>query len=182
MLKLYRPLKPYTAILILILALLGLQVATTLWLPTLMAEIVDKGIVKGDTSYILKIGGEMIIVTLIGMVAMIISTYFTSKVGVGFARDLRSKLFKRVESFSQADIDKIGIASLNTRTTNDITQVSSVTITILRMMITAPIMLIGGIIMAINKSPKLSEVLIFSIPILIIVIVVIAGKGVPIFR
>lgn len=182
MLKIYRHLKPYTAVLILILALLGLQVATTLWLPTLMAEIVDKGIVKGDTSYILKIGGEMIIVTLIGMVAMIISTYFTSKVGMGFARDLRSKLFKRVESFSQADIDKIGIASLTTRTTNDITQVSSVTITILRMMITAPIMLIGGIIMAINKSPKLSEVLIFSIPILIIVIVVIAGKGVPIFR
>ena len=182
MLKIYRHLKPYIAVLILILALLGVQVATTLWLPTLMAEIVDKGIVKGDTSYILKIGGEMIIVTLIGMVAMIISTYFTSKVGVGFARDLRSKLFKRVESFSQADIDKIGIASLTTRTTNDITQVSSVTITILRMMITAPIMLIGGIIMAINKSPKLSEVLIFSIPILIIVIVVIAGKGVPIFR
>ena len=182
MLKLYRHLKPYTAILILILALLGLQVATTLWLPTLMAEIVDKGIVKGDTGYILKVGGEMLIVTLIGMVAMIISTYFTSKVGTGFARDLRSKLFKRVESFSQADIDKIGIASLTTRTTNDITQVSSVTITILRMMITAPIMLVGGIIMAVNKSPKLSGVLIFSIPILIIVIVIIAGKGVPIFR
>ncbi|MGL4656651.1 MAG: ABC transporter ATP-binding protein [Sarcina sp.] len=182
MLKIYKHLKPYTGLLILILALLGVQVATTLWLPTLMADIVDKGIVKGDTSYILKVGGEMLIVTLIGMIAMIISAYFISKVGIGFARDLRSKLFKRVESFSQADIDKIGIASLTTRTTNDITQVSTVTITILRMMITAPIMMIGGIIMAVDKSPKLSVVLVFSIPILIIVIAIIGGKGVPLFK
>ncbi|MGL5068299.1 MAG: ABC transporter ATP-binding protein [Sarcina sp.] len=182
MLKLYKHLKPYTGLLILILALLGVQVATSLWLPTLMADIVDKGIIKGDTSYIISVGGKMIIVTIIGMIAMIIATFFISKVGIGFARDLRSKLFKRVESFSQADIDKIGIASLTTRTTNDITQVSTVTITILRMMVTAPIMMVGGIIMAVDKSPKLSIVLAFSIPILIIVIVVIGSKGIPLFK
>ncbi|MGL4760361.1 MAG: ABC transporter ATP-binding protein [Sarcina sp.] len=182
MLKLYKHLKPYTGLLILILAFLGIQVATSLWLPTLMADIVDKGIIKGDTSYIVSVGGEMIIVTIIGMIAMIIATFFISKVGIGFARDLRLKLFKRVESFSQADIDKIGIASLTTRTTNDITQVSTVTITILRMMVTAPIMMVGGIIMAIDKSPKLSIVLAFSIPILIIVIAVIGSKGIPLFK
>ena len=182
MLKIYKHLKPYTGLLILILALLGVQVATSLWLPTLMADIVDKGIIKGDTSYIVSVGGEMIIVTIIGMIAMIIATFFISKVGIGFARDLRSKLFKRVESFSQADIDKIGIASLTTRTTNDITQVSTVTITILRMMVTAPIMMVGGIIMAVDKSPKLSIVLAFSIPILIIVIAVIGSKGIPLFK
>ncbi|WP_297518578.1 ABC transporter ATP-binding protein [uncultured Clostridium sp.] len=182
MLKLYKHLKPYTSLLILILILLGVQVATSLWLPTLMADIVDKGIIKGDTSYIVSVGGKMLIVTVIGMIAMIIATFFISKVGIGFARDLRSKLFKRVESFSQADIDKIGIASLTTRTTNDITQVSTVTITILRMMVTAPIMMVGGVIMAIDKSPKLSIVLAFSVPILIIVIAVIGSKGVPLFK
>ncbi|MGL4990097.1 MAG: ABC transporter ATP-binding protein [Sarcina sp.] len=182
MLKLYKNLKPYIASLILILALLCVQVATTLWLPTLMANIVDKGILNSDTKYILSVGGEMIIVTIIGMVVMGLATFFISKVGMAFARDIRTKLFNKVESFSQGDVDKIGIPSLITRTTNDITQVSTVTITILRMMITAPIMMIGGIIMAINKAPKLSIVLVFSIPVLIIIIGVVAGRGVPLFR
>lgn len=182
MIKLYKNLKPYTGLLILILALLCVQVATSLYLPTYMADIVDKGIMNADTSYIINIGIQMIIITIIGMLAMIAATFFISKVGMGLERDLRSKLFKKVESFSQADVDKIGIASLITRTTNDITQVSSVTITILRMMITAPIMMIGGIIMAVDKSPKLSIVLIFSMPILIAAIAIIAFKGIPLFK
>lgn len=182
MLKLYKNLKPYTGLLILIFVLLCVQVATSLFLPTLMADIVDKGILNSDTQYIINVGVEMIIVTIVGMIAMIIATFFISKVGIGFSRDLGIMLFKKVESFSQGDVDKIGIASLITRTTNDITQVSTVTITILRMMITAPIMMIGGIIMAIDKSPKLSIVLVFSVPVLIVVIAFIAWRGIPLFR
>ena len=182
MLKLYKQLKPYIASLTVIGILLCIQVATSLFLPTLMAEIVDKGIMNGDTSYILNVGGEMLIVTIIGMIAMIISSLFISKVGIGFARDIRSKLFRKVESFSQGDIDKIGVASLTTRTTNDITQVSTVTITILRMMVTAPIMMVGAIIMAVEKSPKLSVVILIAIPILLIVITLIGMKGVPLYK
>ncbi|MGL4739484.1 MAG: ABC transporter ATP-binding protein [Sarcina sp.] len=182
MLKLFKQLKPYIGSLTLMLLLIALQVACNLWLPTLMADIVDKGIMNRDTSYILQVGGKMIIVTIIGMVAMIGASYFISKVAMGFSRDVRGKIFRQVEGYSQSDVDKIGIASLITRTTNDVTQVGTVTVTIFRMMIMAPIMMIGGIIMALDKSPKLSMVLLVSVPILIITIVVVAGKGVPLYK
>lgn len=182
MLKLYKKLKPYTLSIIIILILLCVQVFANLYLPTLMAEIVDKGIMSGDTSYILKIGGQMMIVTVIGMIAMIIATYFIGKVSTAFSRDLRINIFKRVESFSQSDIDKVGTASLITRTTNDVTQVQTVTVTIMKMMITAPIMMIGGVIMAIKKDASLSMVLLVSLPIIIISIVIIGKIGVPLFK
>ncbi|MGL5822683.1 MAG: ABC transporter ATP-binding protein [Sarcina sp.] len=182
MLKLFKQLKAYIGSLTLMLLLIIVQVACNLWLPTLMADIVDKGIMGRDTSYILQVGGKMIIVTIIGMVAMIGASYFIAKVAMGFSRDVRSKIFNQVEGYSQADVDKIGIASLITRTTNDVTQVGTVTVTIFRMMIMAPIMMIGGIIMAFNKSPKLSMVLLVSVPILIITIVIVGGKGVPLYK
>lgn len=182
MLKLYKKLKPYTVSIIVILILLCIQVWSNLYLPTLMAEIVDKGIMDGDTSYILKIGGDMMIVTVIGMIAMITATYFISKVSTAFSRDLRINIFKRVESFSQSDIDKVGTASLITRTTNDVTQVQTVTVTIMKMMITAPIMMIGGVIMAVKKDASLSMVLLVSLPVIIISIVIIGKIGVPLFR
>lgn len=182
MLKLYKHLKPYTVTLIGIVILLFIQAIANLYLPDLMSDIVDKGVINGDNAYILKVGVYMIGVTLLGTAAMIGATYLISKVSLAFARDLRSKIFNRVESFSQADIDKVGTSSLITRTTNDVTQVQNVTVSIMKLMITAPLMMIGGVIMAINKNSKLSMVLLVSVPLIIIAISIIGKMGIPLFK
>lgn len=147
-----------------------------------MADIVDHGVVTGDTSYIWKIGGLMLLVAAGGMICSIAASFFSAKVSSGFSQLLRSKLFAHVSEFSLHEFDKFGTASLITRTTNDITQIQQVLIMIFRMAVMAPMMCIGGIIMAISKDTKLSLVLAVSIPVLLIAIVIIAKKGIPIFQ
>ncbi|MCY6355296.1 ABC transporter ATP-binding protein [Clostridium sp. ZS2-4] len=182
MIKLFRFLKPYTAVIAAILILLFFQSLAELYLPTLMSDIVDTGIVKGDTQYILKVGGYMLLVAAGSGICVILAGFLSSKVATSFGRDLRSKVFSRVESFSLNEFDKMGTASLITRTTNDITQVQQVTIMIMRMMISAPMMCIGGIIMAVSKDAKLSLVLVAIIPVLAGIIFIIARKGIPLFK
>lgn len=182
MIKLFRFLKPYTAAIVAILILLFFQSLAELYLPTLMSEIVDTGIVKGDTQYILKVGGFMLLVAAGSGICVILASFLSSKVATSFGRDIRSKVFSRVESFSLNEFDKMGTASLITRTTNDITQVQQVTIMIMRMMISAPMMCIGGIIMAVSKDAKLSLVLVAIIPVLAGIIFIIARKGIPLFK
>lgn len=182
MLKLLKHLKAYTVEVIVIIILLFIQALSNLYLPNLMSKIVDKGIISGNVDAIYKFGGKMIFITIIGMIAMIIAFYLIAKVGDAFARDIREKVFIKVESFSQTDIDKFGTSSLINRTTNDIDQVQRVTIIIFKMMITAPLVCIGGIVMAVSSNPKLSLVLVVSLPILIIAIAIIGKKGVPLFK
>lgn len=153
-----------------------------LYLPTLMADIVDKGVVTGDTNYIWKIGGLMLLVAAGGMICSIVASFYSAKAGAGFGKLLRSKIFSHVGNFSLHEFDKLGTASLITRTTNDITQVQQVLIMMLRMMVMAPMMCIGGIIMALSKDTKLTLVLAVSLPVLVITIVVIARKGMPLFK
>nr|WP_150960404.1 ABC transporter ATP-binding protein [Aneurinibacillus sp. XH2] len=182
MLRLFKLLKPYRLPIALVLVLIFIQTLSELYLPTLMADIVDVGIVHGDTSYILKIGGFMLVVAAFGVVCSIAAGFLSSKVSVGFGRRLRGKIFAHVERFSLQEFDKIGTASLITRTTNDINQVQQVLTMMLRMMIMAPMMCIGGIIMAVSKDAQLSLVLVFVIPILVTAIVTIAVKGMPLFK
>lgn len=182
MIKLFRFLKPYVASIVAVLVLLFFQSLAELYLPTLMSDIVDTGIVKGDTQYILKVGGFMLLVAAGSGICVMLAGFLSSKVATSFGRDLRSKVFSRVESFSLNEFDKMGTASLITRTTNDITQVQQVTIMIMRMMISAPMMCIGGIIMAVSKDAKLSLVLIAIIPVLAGIIFIIARKGIPLFK
>lgn len=182
MLRLFKLLKPYRLPIALVLILIFIQTLSELYLPTLMADIVDVGIVHGDTSYILKIGGFMLLVAAFGVVCSIAAGFLSSKVSVGFGRRLRGKIFAHVERFSLQEFDKIGTASLITRTTNDINQVQQVLTMMLRMMIMAPMMCIGGIIMAVSKDAQLSLVLVFVIPILVTAIVTIAVKGMPLFK
>lgn len=182
MLRLFKLLKPYRLPIALVLVLIFIQTLSELYLPTLMADIVDVGIVQGDTSYILKIGGFMLLVAAFGVVCSIAAGFLSSKVSVGFGRRLRGKIFAHVERFSLQEFDKIGTASLITRTTNDINQVQQVLTMMLRMMIMAPMMCIGGIIMAVSKDAQLSLVLVFVIPILVTAIVTIAVKGMPLFK
>lgn len=182
MIKLFKFLKPYASYVAAILVLLFFQALADLYLPTLMSDIVDKGIMQGDTSYILNIGGFMLLVAAGSGVCVILASFLAARVSTSFGRDIRSKVFSRVESFSLNEFDKLGTASLVTRTTNDITQVQQTTFMILRMMVSAPIMCIGGIIMAVSKDAKLSLIFAVVIPILAAIILVVAKKGVPLFK
>lgn len=156
MIKLLRFLKPYRITLILVLVLAFAQSMANLYLPNLMADIVDYGIVKSDIGYIWRTGGSMLLVTIGGTICAIVGIFFSSQVASGFGKIVRNKIFTHVEHFSLHEFDTVGTASLITRTTNDTTQVQQVLIMILNMMITAPMMIIGGIIMALNQDVGLS--------------------------
>lgn len=182
MMKLFRFLKPFRLPVAFVLGLVFFQSLAELYLPTLMSDIVDIGIVNGDTAYIWKIGGWMLLFAAGGTLCAIGSSYLSAKVASGFGRNLRRRLFNHVENFSLQEFDKIGTASLITRTTNDITQVQQVLVMILRMMISAPMMCIGGIIMAVSKDAKLTLVLAVVIPVLALAIFAVAGKGIPLFK
>lgn len=182
MIKLFRFLKPYRWYVAIVVVLVLLQSLSDLYLPTLMADIVDTGIVKGDTNYILRVGGFMLLIAVGGTCCSVIASYFSSKSAVGFGRIVRAKIFHRVEQFSLHEFDQIGTASLITRTTNDTTQVQQILIIMLRMMISAPLTCIGGIIMALSQDVQLSWIFVAAIPIIIISILIITGKAIPLFK
>ena len=182
MIKLSRFLKPFQIPIYFVLGLVLLQSLAELYLPTLMADIVDKGVVTGDTDYIWKIGGFMLLVAAGGMICSLAASFYSAKAASGFGKLLRTKVFSHVGDFSLHEFDKIGTASLITRTTNDITQVQQVLVMMLRMMVMAPMMCIGGIIMAYSKDSKLTLVLAVALPILVLAIVIIAKKGIPLFK
>lgn len=182
MLRLAKYLKPYLGTALLTLLLLFLQTIANLFLPALMSKIVDVGIGNGDTGYILRIGLLMLVVALIGSTLMVFANLNSAKVAMGFSRDLRTDLFIKVESFSLGEFNTLGTSSLITRTTNDITQVQQVVLMSLRMMVTAPLMVIGGLIMALSTNLELSIVLLVSLPILMVVILLVAKNGMPLFK
>lgn len=180
--KLLIYLKPYRGFTAMVLILVFLQSLSELYLPTIMADIVNIGVQYGDTSYILKMGGWMLLVAAFGAICTIIGSLYSAKAAAGFGRDLRSELFARVSGFSQQEFDKLGTASLITRTTNDITQVQQVLIMMMRMMIVAPMMAVGGVIMALMKDATLALVIIGVMPVLALAIFLIARKGIPLFK
>jgi ATP-binding cassette subfamily B protein len=182
MLRLFKFLKPFTFTVIGVLILIFLQTLGDLFLPTLMANIINDGVMKGDTSIILRIGGVMLIIAFAGAICSIVASFMSSKVALGFGTIIRSQVFRRVESFSLHEFDKLGTATLITRTTNDINQVQMVTVMITRMMISAPMMAIGGIFMAMQLDRQLTWVLAIAIPVLGVAIAIIASKMIPLFR
>lgn len=181
MLKLLTYLKPYRGMVTATLLLLLMQVIAELYLPTLMANIVDVGVVQGDTSYIIKAGMIMLSLTAAGGMFAVISIYLSSKVAMGFARDLRQEVFAKVEEFSQIEFNTIGTATLIIRTTNDITQVQQVVVMLLRMMVRAPLMCVGGIIMAVSMDGKLSLILIAVLPVLFAALYYPGYKGIGLY-
>jgi ATP-binding cassette subfamily B protein len=180
--KLLRQLKPFAAPIAAVLGLVFLQSLSDLYLPNLMSRIVDTGIVRGDTQYIMRVGGLMLLVALGGTLCAVMAGFLASRTATGFGKLLRGRVFSHVESFSAAEVNMIGTASLITRTTNDITQVQMLVVITLRMMISAPMMIIGGIIMAIQKEPTLSLVLVVALPLLAALILLVARRSVPLFR
>jgi len=182
MINIFKHVTTYKWLVGLIFILVFTQSLADLFLPTLMADIIDKGVVLGDFPMIWKIGGIMLAVTTISIAAAITASYFSSKVAMSVGRDLRSKVFRHVENFSLQDFDDVGTASLITRTTNDITQIQQVVIMMLRMVLSAPIMFAGGLIMALSKDAKLSLVIVGAMPVLIITIFIIFKIGMPLFQ
>lgn len=182
MIKLLKGLKPFKLAISAVLILVFLQSMGDLYLPTLMSNIVDKGIVQGDRPYIWKIGSLMLLVAAGGALFSVIASYLSAKVAAGFGKSTRSRVFNHVENFTLHEFDKLGTASLITRTTNDITQVQTVLTMMLRMMIGAPMMMIGGIIMAVSEDAKLSLIFVVVIPVLVGAIFLIGMKGLPLFK
>ncbi len=182
MLKLMKQLKPFSFSVFLIILFVFLQTITELYLPTLMSDIVDIGVVKGDTDYIMEVGAMMLAIALLGGLATIFSSYLSAKVGTGLARNVREKVFKKVSSYSLHEMDEFGTSSLITRSTNDITQVQNVVVMILRFFMRAPLMAVGSIIMAVQKDVPLTFVIIGVVVIMGIFIALIASKAVPLFK
>lgn len=182
MLKIYRNLKPYALMIIGILVLVFLQVMSDLSLPTIMSDIVNDGVMKQDISYIWKEGSYMLLIAGGGALCAVLSSYLSSKTSIGLGKILRNRIFNQVESFSLNEFEKYGSSTLITRTTNDIVQIQTVTVMILNMMMRAPFMCIGAIILAYSKDSKLTLILLGSFPVVIGLILLISKFVVPIFK
>ncbi|MFN7978538.1 MAG: ABC transporter ATP-binding protein [Vicinamibacterales bacterium] len=182
MLKLFRLVAPFRSSLVAVLALALAQSLANLYLPRLMADIVDHGIVPGDTTHILEIGGLMLLVAVAGTACAVGASFFSAKVATGFGRVVRDRIFDRVANFSVHQFDRFSTASLITRTTNDTTQVQQVLLMILGMAITAPMMAIGGVILSLSQDARLARVLITVIPVLSLVFFLIMRSALPLFQ
>lgn len=182
MMKLFRYLKPFALSILAISLLVFLQAISELYLPNLMSEIVDIGVVNGDTSFILQVGLRMLLVAALGAACMVVAAYLSARTSTAFGNVLRERMFARVSDFSLHEFDAIGNASLITRTTNDIMQMQQVIMMGLRMVLRAPMMLIGGMVMAVSKNARLTMLLLAIFPVLAIVMWLVGSRGMPLFR
>ena len=182
MLKIMKYLKPYIGYILLAVGLLFIQAICDLSLPDYMSKIINQGILMKDNGFILQTGGIMLLISLGGVIAAILVGLIASKVGAGVARTLRKHVFEKVSNFSNAEFDKFSTASLITRTTNDITQIQNLVTMMIRMMFYAPIMGVGGIILALSKDVSMSWIIILAVVILIGLIVVISIIVLPRFK
>jgi ATP-binding cassette subfamily B multidrug efflux pump len=177
-----RYLPTYRRSILLVLVLLLIQALAQLYLPELNADIINNGVAKGDTDYIVNTGAFMLVVTFALMLAAIVAVYYSARIAMGFGRDVRSALFRQVETFSQVEVNRFGSASLITRNTNDVMQVQTLVVMALNMMISAPILTIGGVIMALRQDVPLTGILLVIIPIMAALIAVVMSRAIPMFQ
>ncbi|EAC4838896.1 ABC transporter ATP-binding protein [Listeria monocytogenes] len=182
MMKLMKRLKPYWLSITAVLVLTFGQVIGQLYLPTLMSNIIDKGVVTGDTDYIWSTGMKMLLISFASVILSVIVVYLASRISMGFGKELRDKIFTKVEDFSLQEFDKVGTSSLITRTTNDVVQIQNVLYMMMRLMVMAPIMLLGGIIMAVGRDAELSLIFVVVLPLLLLLVVILGGKAMPMFK
>jgi len=175
-------LRPYATGLVIVMVLLLVQAIGNLYLPDLNADIINKGVAVGDNDYILRTGGLMLLVTGLLGVAAVAGVYGGARIAMGFGRDLRSAIFAKVETFSQVEVNHFGPASLITRNTNDVQQVQLVVFIALTVMISAPILIVGGVIMAIRTDVPLSGLLLVVIPLMALVIGLVMSRAIPLFQ
>jgi ATP-binding cassette subfamily B protein len=175
-------LRPYRGQLALVLVLLLLQAIGNLYLPNLNADIINQGVARGDNDHILRVGVVMLLVTALLGATAIASVYFGARVAMGFGRDLRSAIFTKVETFSQVEVNHFGPASLITRNTNDVQQVQTLVFMALTVIVSAPILIVGGIIMALRTDVPLSGLLVVVIPLMAAIIAIVMSRAIPLFQ
>jgi len=172
----------YKGLLWVVVVFQAIQAVAGLYLPTLNSDIINNGIVKQDLGYIWRIGGLMLVVTILQVAFSVIAVYFGSKVAMGFGRDVRKSLFHQVNDFSAREVAQFGAPSLITRITNDVQQVQMLVLMTCTLLLSAPFTSIGGVILAMQQDLGLSRILMFSIPILAVLLGLIIGSMVPSFR
>ncbi|SNY56948.1 ABC transporter ATP-binding protein [Paractinoplanes atraurantiacus] len=175
-------LRPYKSAIALVVLFQFVQTLATLYLPTLNADIIDNGVVKGDTGYVMRIGGWMLVVTLAQIAAQIVAVYFGARTAMAVGRDVRASIFGRVQEFSAREVGQFGAPSLITRTTNDVQQIQMLVLLTFTLMVSAPIMCVGGIVLALRQDVPLSAMLLVIVPILVGVVAVIIVRMRPLFR
>ncbi len=175
-------LRPYRKPIALVVLLQLIQTLATLYLPTLNADVIDNGVVKGDISYIVHTGGVMLAVTLLQVVCAIGAVYFGAQTSMALGRDLRAAIFDRVQDFSAREVGRFGTPSLITRTTNDVQQVQMLALLSFTLMVMAPIMCVGGIVLALNQDVPLSSLLLVIVPVLAVIVALIIARMRPLFR
>ncbi|MDQ1681819.1 MAG: ATP-binding cassette, subfamily multidrug efflux pump, partial [Frankiaceae bacterium] len=174
--------RPYRSWLIAVVVLQLLGTMASLYLPSLNADIIDKGIARGDTGYIVRTGGWMLAVSALQIAAAITAVWFGARIAMSVGRDLRAQLFRRVGEFSSREVARFGPASLITRNTNDVQQVQMLVLMFSSMFIAAPLMCVGGFIMAVRTDVGLSWLMAVCVPALVVAIGLIIRKMVPQFR
>jgi ATP-binding cassette subfamily B protein len=175
-------LTPYGRELVAILVLQLVGTIAALYLPTLNADIIDNGVAKGDTGYILRTGGWMLGVSVVQIVATVVAVYYASRTSMGMGRDLRASIFHRVGDFSAQEVSRFGAPTLISRNTNDVTQVQMVVFMALAIMVSAPISMVGGIIMALRQDVGLAWLVAVAIPLLALAVGLVIRRMIPQFR
>ncbi|WP_062467107.1 ABC transporter ATP-binding protein [Demequina maris] len=174
--------RPYWRLLAGVVVFQFAQAMVNLYLPTLNADIIDKGVATGDTGYIWRMGGWMLALSFVGVATTITAVYFGAKLAMRVGRDLRADIFGRVGTFSEAEVQRFGAPSLITRTSNDVQQVQMLVLMTCTMLMTTPFTLIGGVILAIDQDPELSWIMAVAIPVLLVIVLLIVWRMVPHFR
>ncbi|MFI5936312.1 ABC transporter ATP-binding protein [Actinoplanes sp. NPDC051494] len=175
-------LRPYKNAIFLVVLFQFVATLATLYLPALNADIIDKGVVPGDTGYVMRVGVEMLGITLVQIVAQIAAVYFGARTAMAVGRDLREAIFTRVMSFSAREVGQFGAPSLITRTTNDVQQVQMLVLMTFLLMVSAPIMCVGGILLALHQDAPLSALLLVIVPLLVAVVLTLTSIMRPLFR
>ncbi|MEV7636944.1 ABC transporter ATP-binding protein [Pseudarthrobacter enclensis] len=175
-------LRPHRALLVAVVIFQLAQSIASLYLPTLNADIIDEGVAKGDTGYILSVGSIMLLITLAQIACAVIAVYFGAKAAMGLGRDLRAAIFERVGEFSEQEVTRFGAPSLITRSTNDVQQVQQLVLMSATLMVAAPMLSIGGVIMAIQQDVQLSWLIAVCVPVLLVAVGLIVTRMVPLFR
>ncbi len=177
-----RYLPPYRTALVAVVVLQFLGTLAALYLPTLNADIIDNGVAKADTTYILQVGGVMLAITFVQVACTIGAVWFGARSAMGFGRDTRAAIFHQVGAYSAREVTHFGAPSLITRTTNDVQQVQMLVLLTCTMMVSAPIMCVGGIVMALRQDVGLAPLIIVSVSVLVTAIAIIVSRMVPMFR
>ncbi len=175
-------LRPHRKVLVVIALLLLVQAITNLYLPSLNADIINNGVVTGDTSYIIRVGALMLLISALLGLASVVTVYYSARTAMRFGRDVRGDIFRKVEGFSLSQMHGFGVPSLITRNTNDVQQLQMLVMVGLTMMVLAPITAIGGIFMATRENLQLSALLFVTVPLMIAVIGYMVFRAVPLFR